>query len=193
MELQVLITLIIIFIYIFLFYNKKNMVYIIGSDGNSYLVYDDDKKQEKVERIVEIIKRINKLIDYLNENKNKYDEFKLYIDRLNNNFDIKKTFIYETDPNSNLTSYSINKGEEISICVKSKKTGEIHDINILMYVMIHEISHIACPETGHGELFKKIFKFLLEKSIELNIYIKESYIENSKEYCGMNIDSSILD
>ena len=61
-----------------------------------------------------------------------------------------------------------------------------------MYVVIHEMSHFACPEIGHGPLFQKIFKKFLEESIKIGIYNYEDYNKNSVEYCGMNLNSSIL-
>ena len=54
----------------------------------------------------------------------------------------------ESTDDSKFTSYSINKGEEIVFCLRCKKTNQLHNINELMYVAIHEISHVACPEIG---------------------------------------------
>jgi predicted metal-dependent hydrolase len=61
-----------------------------------------------------------------------------------------------------------------------------------MYVVIHEMAHFACPEIGHGELFKKIFKHLIEVAIKLNIYEKVDYSTYPVEYCGMVLSSSII-
>ena len=115
-----------------------------------------------------------------------------YINQLGQNFNEDKTVIYETDPDSNLTSYSVNKGEELSFCLKSKKTDNLHDINLMMYVAIHELAHIGCPEIGHGDLFKKIFKFFTEEAIKIGIYKKVNYSELPVEYCGMVLSSSIV-
>jgi predicted metal-dependent hydrolase len=117
---------------------------------------------------------------------------KQYIIQLNENLNKDRTLIYENDPNSDLTSFSVNKGEEIALCLKSKKTGLLHKLNLMMYVTIHEMAHIACPEIGHGELFKKIFKFLCEQSIIINIYSNDDYEKNPVEYCGMMLSSSII-
>lgn len=193
MKESILISLIIIFIYIFMFYNKKNVVLIPGSDENTkYLVYDDDKKKEAALLLENITNNMFKLRNYLYENKNKFPDFEKYIILLYQNFNKDKTLIYENDPNSNLTSFSINKGEELAFCLKSKKTGQVHDINLLMYVTLHEMAHIACPEVGHGELFKNIFKFLTEQAIEIGIYRKDDYEKKPVEYCGMMLSSSIL-
>lgn len=190
---SILISIIIIFIYIFLFYNKKNVILIEGIDKTTkYLVYNDDNKKKSAELLEIITNNIYKLKKYLYENKNKFPDMNKYIIQLNNNLDISRTLIYENDPNSNLTSFSVNKGEEIALCLKSKKTGNLHDINLMMYVTIHEMAHIACPEIGHGELFKEIFKFLCEQAIILNMYKYDDYQSNPVEYCGMVLSSSIL-
>ena len=61
-----------------------------------------------------------------------------------------------------------------------------------MYVAVHELGHLACPEIGHTPLFNKIFKFLLEEAIKLDLYKVTKYSETPTEYCGMVITSNIL-
>lgn len=193
MKETILIAIIIIFIYIFLFYNKKNVILIEGRENNTkYLVYNDDNKKKAAELLEIIINNIYKLKDYLYKNINLYEDMKPYIIQLNNNLDKNRTLIYENDPTSNLTSFSVNKGEEIALCLKSKKTGSLHNVNLMMYVTIHEMAHIACPEIGHGALFKKIFKFLCEQAIIIELYKYDDYQNNPIEYCGMILSSSIL-
>lgn len=188
----ILFSLIIIFLYIFLFLNRNNVIYIETNTGTKYLVTNDNMKQHAANLLSSIVENMFKLKNYLYKHINEFSDFTPYINQLNNNLMENKTTIYETDPNSDLTSYSVNKGEELAFCLKSKKTGLLHDLNLLMYVALHEMAHIACPETGHGELFKKIFKFLTDKAIDLNIYIKVDYNLQPIEYCGMVLSSSIV-
>ena len=188
----ILFSLIIIFIYIFLFLNRNNVIYIETNTGTKYLVANDNLKHSAANLLSNIVDNMFKLKNHLYKYINEYQDFSLYINQLNDNLKENRTVIYETDPNSDLTSYSVNKGEELAFCLKSKKTGQLHDINLLMYVALHEMAHIACPETGHGDLFKKIFKFLTSKAIELNIYNKVDYNSQPTEYCGMILSSSIL-
>jgi predicted metal-dependent hydrolase len=188
----ILFSLIIIFIYIFLFLNRNNVIYIETNTGTKYLVANDNLKHPAANLLGNIVENMFKLKNYLYKHISEHTEFTLYINQLNDNLKENRTVIYETDPNSDLTSYSVNKGEELAFCLKSKKTGELHDINLLMYVALHEMAHIACPETGHGDLFKKIFRFLTSKAIELNIYNKVDYNSQPTEYCGMILSSSIL-
>lgn len=192
MKESILIAIIIIFIYIFLFYNKKNVVLVPSDTGDKYLVYNDDKKADAAKLLENITNNMFKLRDHLYNNIDKYPEYTEYIKQLHGNLNKDKSLIYENDPNSKLTSFSINKGEEIAFCLRSKKTGNIHELNLLMYVAIHEMAHIACPEIGHGALFKKIFRFLTETAIELGLYYKENYDSKPVEYCGMVLSSTIL-
>ena len=192
MKETILITIIVIIIYLFLFHNKKNVVLIEGSDKNKYLVYNDKQKEISAVLLGDVVQNMFKLRDYLYNNIDKYPEYTNYIKKLHTNLNKDRSLIYENDPNSKLTSFSINKGEEIGFCLKSKKTGNIHDINLIMYVALHEMAHIACPEIGHGDLFKKIFKLLTEVAIEINIYKLENYESNPIEYCGMMLSSNIL-
>lgn len=192
MKESIFIFFIIIFIYIFLFLNKNNVIYIEAKTGAKFLVNNDNLKKEKAELLYQVVENMYKLKNHMTKNINIFTEYNKYIIQLDKNFNETRTSIYETAEDSDLTSYSVNKGEELSFCLKSKKTNKIHDLNLLMYVAIHEMAHIACPEIGHGALFKKIFKKLLTESININIYIKIDYSETPVEYCGMILTSSIV-
>jgi predicted metal-dependent hydrolase len=193
MKETILISTIIIVIYIYFFLNKKNFVSIESNTGTKYTVYDDNLNKDKANLLSMIVKNMCLLKNYLLKNIDNYDlkEYSSYIKQLDKNFNENRTLIYETDPTSDLTSYSVNKGEELSVCLKSKTTGHLHDINLLMYVIIHEMSHFACPEIGHGSLFQKIFKKFIEVSIKLNIYSYDDYTSKPIEYCGMILSSSV--
>jgi hypothetical protein len=192
MQETILIFIIIIFIYFFLFINRNNLIYVESNSGTKFLVHKDNLKNEKANLLGKIVENMFILKNHMVKNINNFKSFKPYIKQLNNNLSETNTVVYETDPESNLTSYSVNKGEELSFCLKSKKSGELHDINLIMYVAIHEMAHIACPEIGHGELFKKIFRKLAEEAIKIDIYKKVNFSNNPVEYCGMILSSSII-
>lgn len=192
MKESILISIIVIFIYIFLFINRNNVIYIEANTGTKFLVHKDKYKQEKANLLGHLVQNLYSLKNHLVKNIDKFKDYEEYIKLLSENFREDKTVVYETDPDSNLTSYSVNKGEELSFCLKSKKTDQIHDINLLTYVGIHEISHIGCPEIGHGDLFKKIFRMFAQEAINIGIYKKVDYYELPVEYCGMILSSSII-
>tara|TARA_B110000902_G_scaffold263460_1_gene342559 strand:- start:2913 stop:3494 length:582 start_codon:yes stop_codon:yes gene_type:complete len=193
MKETLLIITLIILIYIFLFYNNNKLVYIENSNfGTRFLVQNNKDKFKSSKILSELTKKLYILRNYLVNNINKFPKFKQYIILLENGFNNNRTTIHEGLSDSNLTSYSVNKGEELIFCLKSKKTDEYHKMNILMYVAIHELAHVACPEIGHGTLFIKIFKFLAEQAVKLKLYKYKDYYSNPEEYCGMILSSTVL-
>lgn len=194
MKETILISTIIIFIFIYFFLNKNKFISIESNSGTMFMVYDDNLNKDKANLLALIVKNMCLLKNNLIQNIDSYDlkDYTPYIKQLDKNFNEHRTKIYETDPTTELTSYSVNKGEELSICLKSKTSGHLHDINLLMYVVIHEMSHFACPEIGHGELFQKIFKKFLETAMKLNLYIYDDYSTKPVEYCGMILSSSVV-
>ena len=171
----------------------KNGVKYIKSDidGKMYLVRDVDDRQKAANMLARIKKNITKLITHLNANKSKYKDYEEYIDQLTHK--IKGVVINESSADSIYTSYSVNKGEQIVFCLRSKKyINKMHRLNLVMYVAIHELAHVACPEYGHTELFKHIFAFLTQVSIDIGIYKKISFNSDPMEYCGLLITDSII-
>jgi hypothetical protein len=105
---------------------------------------------------------------------------------------MKTVKIKENDNENFDTSYTVNKGDEIIICLRSKINNKIHNFNQLIYIMIHEISHIGSLEIGHTRLFFNINKFLLKKAIKYNIYKYKNYKKIPIKYCGIVINNNIL-
>jgi hypothetical protein len=85
------------------------------------------------------------------------------VKRLIRGYNPKK--IYETLPTSEFTAYSENKGEKLAFCLDTEKNsqGRLIDLNTLMYVALHEVSHIATKSIGHMMNFGKISNLLLVK------------------------------
>jgi hypothetical protein len=84
----------------------------------------------------------------------------------------------------------VNKGEELSLCIREKDTEVFIDNNIVIFVAIHELSHIMTPESGHTPLFWDNMKYLLEKASVSGIYHPQDYSQNPVNYCGMDINST---
>jgi predicted metal-dependent hydrolase len=184
------IILLIIFLYLRREYN--DITYVKSDiDGQLYLVRNLLDKQQSANLLATIKKNMFKLANYLNDNKDKFKDFISYIEQLNNN--IKNVSLMESSENSIYTSYSVNKGEEIVFCLRSRTNkNKLHDINLIMYVVLHEMSHVACPEYGHGDLFKKIFAFIATQAIQIGLYKKIDFFTQPTEYCGMMVTDSII-
>ena len=188
-QILLLVSIIVIF-YIFTKSTKNNVLMVESSiDRQSYIVKNLDDCNEAADMLALIRINILKLRKYLIDNKIKFKKYNEYINLLDKRVDT--VIIKEKTENNNYTSYSVNKGEEIIFCLRSKNNNKLHDFNLIMYVVLHEFAHVACPEIGHTKLFKKIFKFFLEMSIILKIYEYTDYANDVKEYCGIYIDESI--
>ena len=191
--------LIIIFLSImclFIIIHKNEVSFEETYSGEEYIVRNLDDKKDAAEKIDEIKRRLRKLINYIDDlckrdNSNKKLKF---IEEYNNNIIRKFNNIIfrENTENSNFTSYSINKGEEIVFCLRSKEDNKLHDVNELMYVAIHEIAHVGCPEIGHTPLFRRINKELLKYAIECDVYQYKDYNSNPEDYCGIELTNNIL-
>lgn len=191
---KILLVFLILFfiIYVYFSFNYSQMTYVESNiDYNYYLVRDDTDKQKASNLLSKIKINIDKLANYCYENRYEYNNMKPYIEQLYRR--IQNSFIVESNKNSTYTSYSVNKGEQLVFCIRSKDNNEnFHDLNLLMYVVIHELAHVGCPEYGHTPLFKEIFVFLCEISIKINIYKKINFEVDNKEYCGMTITESVI-
>lgn len=160
-------------------------------DSKSYLVRDEEDKQFSANLLSKIWINIQKINDHLYTNKSNFKKYEKYIEQMHNK--LKKTKIQESTDNGIYTSYSVNKGEQIIFCLRSRRNnGKLHDLNLLMYVVLHELAHVACPEYGHTELFKEIFAFIATEAVKINIYEKIDFRLNNKEYCGLTISDSII-
>ncbi|AYV77596.1 MAG: protein of unknown function DUF45 [Dasosvirus sp.] len=197
----IILVLIIITVSIVIYYNTgdREMVYVKSNvDGENYMVRNNSTKQQASNILATIKANIYAVTNYMYNRIDtpKYKNHKQYVQQLHDK--IQNVVVRESSSNSVYTSYTINKGESIVFCIRSKditKTLEqsnIHDLNLLMYVALHEISHVACPEKDHTPLFKNIFNFICLEAVEMNLYKKIDFRANPTEYCGMTITDSII-
>ena len=152
-------------------------------DGNKYCVRERARLQEAADMLAKVNGKCKNLVDYVDE---KYGD-KENVKRLVKGYNPKK--ISETLPTSEYTAYSENKGEKLAFCLNKKKKGQSNmiDEHTLMFVAIHELSHIATKSIGHKKEFWDNFKFLLENAKEAGIHSPTDYKKKPVEYCGMDI------
>lgn len=199
-------------------YHIRNTVEIYSTaDGYKYKVHKAHEDHESAANtLAEIHKRVTTLIEHL---KKKYPNYRESIDmnrEKNNSIDVvpitsdlnlsherARLLIERYDPGNMVenspmnsdqyTAYTENKGEVIAICLRAKNDGyDIHDINLIMFVVLHELAHVSNQSVGHDEPFWRAFKWLLKESIEAKVYNPENYGERSKTYCGLEIDYNPL-
>jgi hypothetical protein len=152
-------------------------------DGNKYCVRERENIQKAADLLAKITEKCKSLVKYVG---NKYPENE-DVKRLVKNYNPKK--VMETLPTSEYTAYSENKGEKLAFCLNREKNenNNLIDEHTLMFVSIHELSHVMTKSIGHKSEFWKNFKFLLENAKEAGIHNPEDYKKTPKEYCGMKI------
>lgn len=152
-------------------------------DGNKYCVREREKLEQAADLLANMTEKCKQLVKYVGE---KYPD-KDNVKRLVNGFQPKK--IMETLPTSEYTAYSENKGEKLAFCLNREKQDNDHliDENTLLFVAIHELSHIATKSIGHKTEFWDNFKFLLAEAKEAGIHEPVDYKKKPTTYCSMNI------
>jgi len=97
----------------------------------------------------------------------------------------------EEAPNDDGSSYTINKGDLVAICLRHKKDGHpFHDYNTLLFVIIHEMAHIASISEGHNSEFITNFKWLLQQAKDLGYYEPVNYNKSPMTYCGVKVTNN---
>jgi len=151
-------------------------------DGLKYCVRERSKLTLAADRLAEINKRMQKIVKHLGDKYPDRDNVKRLVEGYN------PKALMETLPTSELTAYSQNKGEKMAFCLNKEKNGdELIDINTLMFVALHELSHIATKSINHTPEFWSNFKFILTEAKPLDIYDMKDYKKDPVRYCGMDI------
>ena len=188
-EVFVMLIVIGIIIYYYMYgRNKNSLESIKDKNGTEHLVRDFTNKEDAANLMAEVKTRIKKLLKHLNE---KYPT-DAKIQRLTSNLDLSE--IKETDMNDSGTSYSINKGSELSLCLrdKDKTNNDLHELNLIMFVTLHELSHLMSKSYGHNDEFGSNFVFILKNAIDIGIYSNTNYEDNNQNYCGIEVTSNPL-
>jgi predicted metal-dependent hydrolase len=184
----VIATFIIMLTYMYIENRNNDVSYEVSTfDNRKYLVRNLDDKQEAANLLAKIRKNLEDLCEDLKKVYPDHSGVGRLIEKFNPNS------ISETSKNSKYTSYSVNKGEKIVLCLRARDdTENLVDENTLMFVSIHEIAHIMTKSVGHKQEFWKNFKFLLKHAISIGLYKHEDYNNNPKKYCGIMITDTPL-
>lgn len=153
-------------------------------DGNKYCVRERSKLDAAANLLAETTKNCKKLVDYVYA---KHPDNPM-VQRLFAGFNPQK--VVETLPTSEYTAYSENKGEKIAFCLNPEKKGDVDNLideHTLMFVAIHELSHVGTKSIGHKTEFWDNFKFLLENAKDAGIHEPVDYKTKPVEYCSMKI------
>jgi len=185
----VFIVLILFFTIIILIIIENNELFIeyrhAKLNNKKYGIQEEfNKSDDAVELLAELHTNMDKFITDL-QNKFPNDERVLRLAKGYRRAEIQEA------PNDDGSSYTINKGDLVAICLRHKKSDHpFHDNNTLLFVMIHEMSHIASISEGHNSEFVKNFKWLLQQAKSLGYYEPVNYKKSPITYCGVNVTNN---
>ena len=180
------ITFLLLLILVNYYVKNKNLIILTGSDNRKYRLLDLPGKEKCLEMLVILNNNVIKLIDLLKKNTQEKEGIQKLVEKYN------PDKLSENLENRSLTAYSLNKGEEICLCLREPKDENkiITDVNTVMFVLLHELAHLMTTDIGHTDNFWKNMAFILEKGNECNVYKLINYSESPVMYCGVNVNQT---
>ena len=162
------------------------LVYVKSSvDNKEYLVRDMPDKQGAADLMAKVRLRLKNLKMHV---ESKFPD-KPQVKQLIQNFDADPSRFYESTPDADLTSYSVNKGESVHLCLRQRETNNESLVpeDVMMFVAIHEMAHMITKTIGHGPDFWNNFGWLLKESESAGLYKSQNFKAHPVKYCGMSI------
>lgn len=189
-----IIVVILIVIYVYFRYYHNTITVKSSINGELYRVGDFADKQRASDIIAELDIFAKKFISNM---KKRYSEPNPNLSPLGYELmrNLERRYrggdsISENPPLNGDTSYTLNKGDFIILCLRQKVPPyELHDIETLKYVFLHELAHVAMTlsDPDHSLSFWDHFRFILSEAQFQGIYVPYDYKSNPVTYCGLQI------
>jgi predicted metal-dependent hydrolase len=157
-------------------------------DGRMYKVRDMPDKQEAANLMASVRLKISSLCSALLK---KYPD-KAQVKLISQNFRDDPNRFLEATPDAAHTSYSVNKGQEIHLCLRQRggQDEALVNENVMMFVALHELSHVCTESVGHGPDFWNNFGWILKEAEALGYYTYTDFQAHPVSYCGVSITDS---
>ena len=156
-------------------------------DQEYYLVRNLPDKQDAADRLARVRAKMLRLRKHLEQT----HMDKPFVSQMIRNFDCSSSRFSESTPDAQYTSYSVNKGEKIFMCLRQRnEREELVNENIVLFVALHEMSHVGTASIGHTPEFWNHFAWVLKQAEHLKIYEYTDFAAHPVEYCGVHITDS---
>lgn len=148
-------------------------------------------RKEVARRLGKLARDIDRLIDYMKKNNlpNELVAERLYMrwKKIRSN----PHGLRETGFGESSAAYTVNKGDQMRICVRDEKSDKLfEDENTMYFVMLHELAHLMSKSYGHNLEFKNNFSYITKLAVDLHIYDYQDFQSNPTSYCGTDITNS---
>lgn len=156
-------------------------------DNEYYLVRNLPDKQEAANRLARVRAKLLLLRKHFEQSHKE----KPFVSQILRNFDFSAARFTESTPDAQYTSYSVNKGEKIFMCLRQRnEKEELVQENVVVFVALHEMSHVGTASTGHTPEFWNNFAWVLKQAEHIKIYQYTDFAAHPVEYCGVHITDS---
>ena len=154
-------------------------------DGQTYRVRDMPDKQQAADLLAKVRARMKKIYIHLQST---FPD-KPQVKRLLQRFQAQPDRILEATPDAEHTSYSVNKGEKVHLCLRQRQGGDetLVNENIMVFVALHEMAHMITDSIGHEPEFWNNFGWLLKEAEKTNTYQYTDFKAHPVRYCGTQI------
>lgn len=167
-------------------FSEKRILVKSDIDGRYYRVLEKSGKFQ-ADRLATVNKRITRLVDFMVNtvsSSEKYKDYKQGILRLKRVY--TPVILMENSlENAKNVAFTVNKGEELHLCIKEKDT-----LNDLMFVVLHELAHICNKTQGHDTSFVDYFKFIIRQAVESGVYQFVDYSRDPVNFCDTPIKNT---
>lgn len=164
-----------------------------STDGRCYKVVDQFANKDKASEKLAYINKFG--INLMRYMRDKYtwlgpSKHSAMIKRLFNNYN-PDNIIENAPATDQYTSYVEDKGVVYALCLREKVSGknEFHDYNILEFVAMHEMAHMASVTAQHDDIeFWINFKILVTNAVEAGLHTPVDYSKEPVNYCRLIVD-----
>lgn len=190
MKIIIGVVILLVILAIYKYFTRTTHVVISGERYNVIASYED---REQAAKLLSVIN--DNLINFLRYLRDKYKaqgsaDVRAIVHSIITNYSPET--IVENDPRFSMdTSYTVDKGKKILLCLRDKHAPySVVDYNTMMFVMLHEVGGHIGNYNGwqHTTRFWTVFKFVLHEAAAFGIYAPVDYARTPATYCGMNID-----
>jgi hypothetical protein len=154
-------------------------------DGRTYKVRDLPDKEGAANLLAAVRMKLERLCTHL---ESKFPD-KPQVRRMAQNFRADPDRFLEATPDAKHTSYNVNKGEQIHLCLRQRQGADESLVgeNVMVFVGLHELGHTITQSLGHDPEFWNNFGWLLREAEAIGIYQYTDFRAHPVPYCGVSI------
>lgn len=154
-------------------------------DGQIYKVRNLPDKQQAADLLARVRLKLKNFIAHLESS---YPD-KPQVKRILQRFKATPERLLEATPDAEHSSYSVNKGEQVHLCLRQRQGADesLVNENVMIFVALHEMGHVVTDSVGHEPEFWNNFGWLLKEAEKTNTYQYVDFKAHPVRYCGTKI------